>query len=285
MDKEKLYTLILSVGLIIGALLAGLSIIQESNITNFKYAAKIEDTSISMEKYLVQLEGLAKDKKSPISQKDKEYVLERMIEEELLIKRALDLGMLENNPIARGTIVQQMIKTIIAENMRYEVSDKELNEFFEENIGFFTKSSRLRIQQLYFSDEGTEISSFEDANRAYDLLISGSSFVEVSNLGSDSALKIPNSLMTLSKVREYIGPGLMNLARNLQPGTFSQPIKVPGGHKIIFLLEKEMAEQPNLDQVRDVVLAEYSKRRDDNSLRDYLENLKNWYDISRNIPE
>ena len=285
MDKEKLYTLILSVGLIIGALLAGLSIIQESNITNFKYAAKIEDTSISMEKYLVQLEGLAKDKKSPITQKDKEYVLERMIEEELLIKRALDLGMLENNPIARGTIVQQMIKTIIAENMRYEVSDKELNEFFEENIGFFTKSSRLRIQQLYFSDEGTENSSFEDANRAYDLLISGSSFVEVSNLGSDSALKIPNSLMTLSKVREYIGPSLMNLARNLQPGTFSQPIKVSGGHKIIFLLEKEMAEQPNLDQVRDVVLAEYSKRRDDNSLREYLENLKNWYDISRNLPE
>ena len=285
MDKEKLYTLILSVGLILGALLAGLSIIQESNITNFKYAAKIEDTSISMEKYLVQLEGLAKDKKSPISQKDKEYVLERMIEEELLIKRALDLGMLENNPIARGTIVQQMIKTIIAENMRYEVSDKELNEFFKENIGFFTKSSRLRIQQLYFSDEGTENSSFEDANRAYDLLISGSSFVEVSNLGSDSALKIPNSLMTLSKVREYIGPSLMNLARNLQPGTFSQPIKVPGGHKIIFLLEKEMAEQPILDQVRDVVLAEYSKRRDDNSLREYLENLKNWYDISRNLPE
>ena len=183
MDKEKLYTLVLSAGLIVGALLAGLSIIQESNITNFKYAAKIEDTSISMEKYLVQLEGLAKDKKSPISKRDKEYVLERMIEEELLIKRALDLGMLENNPIARGTIVQQMIKTIIAENMRYEVSDKVLNEFFEENIGFFTKSSRLRIQQLYFSDEGAENSSFEDANRAYELLISGSSFVEVSNLG------------------------------------------------------------------------------------------------------
>ena len=285
MDKEKLYTLVLSTGLFVGALLAGLSIIQDSNITNFKYAAKIEDTSISMEKYLAQLEGLAKDKKSPISQKDKEYVLERMIEEELLIKRALDLGMLENNPIARGTIVQQMIKTIIAENMRYEISDKELNKFFEENIGFFTKSSRLRIQQLYFSDEGVENSSFEDATRAYDLLISGSSFVEVSNLGSDSALKIPNSLMTLSKVREYIGPSHMNLARKLHPGTFSQPIKVPGGYKIIFLLEKELAEQPNLEQVRDVVLAEYSKRRDDNSLREYLENLKNWYDISRNLPE
>ena len=73
------------------------------------WAAKIEDRSIPMEKYLTQLDGLATDKRSPITQTDKEYVLERMIEEELLIKRAIDLGMLDNNPIARGTIVQQMV--------------------------------------------------------------------------------------------------------------------------------------------------------------------------------
>jgi hypothetical protein len=138
-----------------------------------------------------------------------------MIEEELLIKRALELGMLENNPIARGTIVQQKKKTIIAENMRYEISEKELNKFFEENIGFFTKSSRVRIQQLYFSDEGVENLFFEDATRVYEFLISGSSFVEVFNLGSDFVLKILNSLMILSKVREYIGLSFMNLVRNL----------------------------------------------------------------------
>ena len=128
MDKESSTLEVLSTGLFVGALLAGLSLFKNLilQISNMLRKSKI---SISMEKYLVQLEGLAKDKKSPISQKDKEYVLERMIEEELLIKRALDLGMLENNPIARGTIVQQMIKTIIAENMRYEISDKELNKF------------------------------------------------------------------------------------------------------------------------------------------------------------
>ena len=98
--------------------MAGFSIIQKSNTSSLNWAAKIEDTSIPMEKYLFQLEGLAKDKRSPITQKDREYVLERMIEEELLIKRAIDLGMLDNNPMARGTIVQQMIKTIISENAK-----------------------------------------------------------------------------------------------------------------------------------------------------------------------
>ena len=68
----------------------------------------------------MQLEGLAKDKRSPLTNQDKEYVLERMIEEELLIKRAVDLGMLENNPMARGTIVQQMIKNIVTEGSRSE---------------------------------------------------------------------------------------------------------------------------------------------------------------------
>ena len=285
MHRNRLHTLILSFGLILGAAMAGFSIIQKSNTSSLNWAAKIEDKSIPMEKYLFQLEGLAKDKRSPITQKDREYVLERMIEEELLIKRAIDLGMLDNNPMARGTIVQQMIKTIISENARYEVSNEELNNFFKENIGFFTKSSRLRIQQIYFSDEEFDSLSLDQAGKAYELLLNGESFENASKLGSDSALKIPNSLMTLSKVREYIGPSLMNIAQRLEPGTFTLPIKVSGGHKIIYLLDKELARNPKFNDIREAISSEYLKRRDDKSLREYLENLKNWYDISRNLPE
>tara|TARA_B100001175_G_scaffold159_1_gene145 strand:+ start:133 stop:990 length:858 start_codon:yes stop_codon:yes gene_type:complete len=285
MNKSKAYTSILFIGLTLGALMAGFSVIQKSNIVNYQWAAKIEDTSIPMEKYLVQLEGLAKDKRSPITQSDKEYVLERMIEEELLIKRALDLGMLDNNPMARGTIVQQMIKTIISENQRYEVTEEELKEFFVQNTGFFTKSSRLRIRQIYFSEEDFKELTFEESYKAYDLLLEGKSFDEVSKFGSISALKIPNSLMTLTKVREYVGPSIMNIANSLVPGSFTQPIKVSGGYKIIYLLEKEAADKPAFKLIRDSVLAEFLKRRDDNSLRQYLDNLKKWYDVSRNLPD
>ena len=285
MNKKNLNTLILFTGLIIGALMAGFSIIEKSNISNFQWAAKIEDTSIPMEKYLTQLEGLAKDKRSPITQIDKEYVLERMIEEELLIKRALDLGMLDNNPMARGTIVQQMIKTIISENARLEVTEEDLKVFFENNKGFFTKSSRLRLQQIYFSDQQFQENSLEEANKAYRRLLKGDEFIDVAKMGSKSALKIPNSLMTLSKIREYIGPSLMNTARGLEPGMFTKPVEVSGGHKIIYLFEKEMASEPKFSQVRSSVSAEYLKRKDDQSLREYLENLKNWYDISRNLPD
>jgi hypothetical protein len=285
MDKNRFYSLVLFAGILIGALMAAYSVIEKSNISDYKWAAKIEDTSIPMEKYLTQLDGLSKDKRSPLTQKDKEYVLERMIEEELLIKRAIDLGMLNDNPMARGTIVQQMIKTIIAENARYEISDSELESFFQENSGFFTKSSRLRIQQIYFSNEQLKDDSLVVAKKAYDLLKRGDDFESVSKLGSPSALKIPNSLMTLSKVREYIGPSLMNLARELEINSFTSPIEVSGGYKIIYLIDKEMASPPKFNDIKASVSSEFLKRKDDQSLRSYLENLKNWYDVSRNLPK
>lgn len=285
MDKNRFYSFVLFAGILIGALMAAYSVIEKSNISDYKWAAKIEDTSIPMEKYLTQLDGLSKDKRSPLTQKDKEYVLERMIEEELLIKRAIDLGMLNDNPMARGTIVQQMIKTIIAENARYEISDSELESFFQENSGFFTKSSRLRIQQIYFSNEQLKDNSLVVAKKAYDLLKRGDDFESVSKLGSPSALKIPNSLMTLSKVREYIGPSLMNLARELEINSFTSPIEVSGGYKIIYLIDKEMASPPKFNDIKASVSSEFLKRKDDQSLRSYLENLKNWYDVSRNLPK
>ena len=285
MDKNRFYSFVLFAGILIGALMAAYSVIEKSNISDYKWAAKIEDTSIPMEKYLTQLDGLSKDKRSPLTQKDKEYVLERMIEEELLIKRAIDLGMLNDNPMARGTIVQQMIKTIIAENARYEISDSELESFFQENSGFFTKSSRLRIQQIYFSNEQLKDDSLVVAKKAYDLLKRGDDFESVSRLGSPSALKIPNSLMTLSKVREYIGPSLMNLARELEINSFTSPIEVSGGYKIIYLIDKELASPPQFNDIKASVSSEFLKRKDDQSLRSYLENLKNWYDVSRNLPK
>ena len=285
MDKNRFYSFVLFAGILLGALMAAYSVIEKSNISDYKWAAKIEDTSIPMEKYLTQLDGLSKDKRSPLTQEDKEYVLERMIEEELLIKRAIDLGMLNDNPMARGTIVQQMIKTIIAENARYEISDSELESFFQENSGFFTKSSRLRIQQIYFSNEQLKDDSLVVAKKAYDLLKRGDDFESVSKLGSPSALKIPNSLMTLSKVREYIGPSLMNLARELEINSFTSPIEVSGVYKIIYLIDKEMASSPKFNDIKASVSSEFLKRKDDQSLRSYLENLKNWYDVSRNLPK
>ena len=285
MDNLTKHQSILGIGLIIGTLLAASAVVEKNNITDQNWAAKIEDQLIPYERYQMQLEGLAKDKRSPLTNQDKEYVLERMIEEELLIKRAIDLGMLENNPMARGTIVQQMIKNIVTEGSRIEPQENELIEFFQENIGFFTKANRLRVRQIFFSQDDFGDEAFVKANDAFVRLNKGENFEQVAISGSKSALKIPDTLMNLSKVREYIGPSLMREAQLLKPGYSSAPNKVSGGYKIIYLVDREDAIQPEYSNIRSAVLSEFLKRRDDQSLRKYLDNLKKWYDVTRNIKD
>ena len=275
----------LGFGLIIGILLATFTIVEKNNISDQNWAAKIEDRLIPFERYEMQLEGLANDKRSPLTNEDREYVLERKIEVELLIKRAIDLGMLENYPMARGTIVQQMINNIISEGSRSEPEEKELIKFFEENIGFFTKANRLRVRQVYFSQVDFGDKVLEEAKNAFTRLLDGENFEQVALSGSNSPLKVPDTLMNLSKVREYIGPSLMREAQLLKPGQFSEPKKVSGGYKIIYLVDREDATQPEYSNIRSSVLSEFSKRRDDQLLRTYLDNLKKWYDVSRNLKE
>ena len=277
--NERLQNILLIFGLIIGVFLAANSIVQESNLIEDDWVANVVGVQISKEKYYSQLEGLARDKKNPITERDKNYVLERMIEEELLIIRAKELGLFENNQIVRGSIIQQMIKLIISENYLESVEEETLRKFYEQNIGFFSSASRLRLQQIYFSNLSGD--SKERSEEAFEYLKEGASYDEVSKMADQSALTIPNSMMNLSKVREYIGPTLMNLAKRLEPGEFSVPMKVAGGHKIIYLFDKELSEPEEFDSIQPKILKEYQRRRDDNSLREYLEDLKGWYEIKR----
>ena len=113
----------------------------------------------------------------------------------------------------------------------------------------------ILMNQIYFSDELFKGRALEEAQKAFNLLQEGRELKMVSMLGSPSALKIPNSLMTLSKVREYIGPSLMNLAKNLEIGTSTPPVMVSGGYKIIYLLDKELAkyQKQELDEKKELL--------------------------------
>ena len=277
--NEKWQNFLLLLGLFIGVVLAANSIVRESNLIDKDWVAVIGDVQISKEKYYSQLEGLARDKRNAITRKDKDYVLERMIEEELLIIRAKELGLLENNQIVRGSIIQQMIKLIISENYLESVEEEKLKKFYKDNIGFFSSASRLRLQQIYFSDSSGN--SRQRSEEAFKDLKEGSTLEEISQHADQSVLSIPNTMMNLSKVREYIGPTLMNVAKSLEPGEFSPPTKVAGGYKIIFLFDKELSEPERFDSIKPKVLREYQRRQDDKSLRNYLEDLKGWYEIKR----
>ena len=53
-----------------------------------------------------------------------------MIDEELLIQRGIDLGMIENDSEIRSSIIQKMITSIISETDDLRISRQNLQDFY-----------------------------------------------------------------------------------------------------------------------------------------------------------
>ena len=281
MDNERLINTLLLFGLVLGIGLASISLVKETNFElEEEWIAKIENTKISKARFNLQIQAFASDKRSPLSQEDRDFVLERMIEEELLIQRAKDLGLLSTNTMVRGTIVQQMINSIISGNNIVDIKENDLRNFYNDNKSFFTSADRLRVRQLYFSDSDKNKAS-EKAEEVFLYLLEGGDFTSASKMSDSSAMKLPDTLITLGKLREYLGPSLTKVAQNLKPGEFTEPKKVINGYKILFLIDRVDAPIPEFSSIKDQVRSEFMKRRDDLALRNYLDDLKNWYEITR----
>ena len=279
MNNKNFINIALLLIMMMSISLVAYSLVKETNFSNDQWVAKVDGVSISKAKYLLQLEGLRIDKSNPLKEEDRLYVLERMIEEELLIRRAVDLGLLKNNTIVRGTIIQQVINSIISDNALIEITEAELKDFFIKNKAFFTTTDRLRVRQLFFKGDLKE--SLVRANKAFLDLKSGVLFNAVLLDSDETTLKIPDTLLTLAKVREYLGPSIMQLATSMLPGEFTLPKKASNGYRIIYLVDREDAPMPTFESSVNQIRAEFMKRRDDTSLRSYLNNLKKWYDIER----
>jgi hypothetical protein len=238
--------------------------------------ALVNDTPITREKYLNYLRALATDKKDAISAQDSEYVLQRIIEEELLVQRGVEVGLLDSDKRSRAALVSAMIGMTTTAAEAKAPSEEDLVEFFDTNREYFTPTARLRTRQLIV----TGADSSEQAAQAYQRLLVGENFAIVNReLGTRVALSLPDSLLPPAKLREYLGPSATQMLMEQEAGFVSLPKPMDSGYRILQLVEKVEGEVPALALVRAQVESEYARRAGDRALREYLEWLKERADI------
>jgi hypothetical protein len=256
-------------------------------------AARVGDRVIRRIDYERVLAGVESDLRSPIDASMRRRVLERMIDEELLVQRAIDLGLAEVDRRVRGELTAGLIDSIVAEADAEEPSDDAVAAHFEENRDFFTRPGRLRARTIFFSptapargagpsSAGPRRSPAERARRAAQRLASGdaASVVEA-ELGDPQVSPLPDVLLPATKVRDYVGPTLLDALESLESGAWSEPIETPdGGVHLVQLLEREPPIVPRLEEVEALVRQDLKRRRGDDALRRYLDELRGEIPVS-----
>jgi hypothetical protein len=245
-------------------------------------AASVNGSVIRLEEFDRAVQALAADRRDPIGPEQRRYVLDRLVDEELLVQRGLELGLASHDRRVRGDIVSAVIELVVSQADGDEPSESDIRSFYERNRDYFALTERLLVQQVFVRAEplrsGSEAK--ERADLAAQRLRAGEPIERVdAELGDPQVAPVPRDLLPAAKLREYVGPTAARAASELAAGGVSDPQRSATGYHVLQLLERAPGATPPLAEIEDEVRAELRRRNSERALRDYLDDLRARADV------
>jgi parvulin-like peptidyl-prolyl isomerase len=283
---------LLALGMVLGLALALSSILQPGSSSRGALpegvAAVVNDREISEESFESTVRALAADSNSPIGQAERNHVLDRLIEEELLVQRAVELDLAVKDKSLRNRLVSAMIETIVTGVDQQAFSDEEVEAFFLKNRDFFSGAGRMWVRSIRFSasNDRSDPEALVSAREASARLRQGESIEAVAEILSASpSPSMPEGLLPPAKVREYLGPTPTRAALGLGAGEVSDPVRGGSAYFVLQMVARTPPSSPSLSAVEPQVRAEMRKRAGDEQLKAYLNMLRNRAEIRLPPPE
>jgi parvulin-like peptidyl-prolyl isomerase len=244
--------------------------------------ARVNGSVIDAASYQRLVAALASDRRSELTDADQRHVLDRMIEEELLVQRALELGLARVDRRVRSDLVSAVIDGITADAKRRSPTDAELRAFYDAERDFFAQAGRLRVRQIFFRVRSPEevAAATARAEGAKQSLDAGESFDAVARAhGDEPIVPVPDALLPATKLREYLGPTATRVALEADVASPSEPVRSGTGIHILEVVEREPLQTPPFDSIRERVRSEWVRREGDRALREYLDELRARADV------
>jgi parvulin-like peptidyl-prolyl isomerase len=235
--------------------------------------ATVNGVPIPRVDFVQAVTAVATDRRRGLRGGDPRQVLDRLIDEELLLQRALTLGLVRREPRVRGQLVSTMIDAALAEAGGQEPSEEELRVFYDQHRAYFAQPGQVRVTHRAIS--GTDAAARERAVALATVLQRGDAL----DAGGE-VVTAPDALLPMAKLEQYLGPTVLETALRLPVGGVSQPIASSGAYHVIRVEEREADAVPPLDAVRASVRAEVMRRRGETALRAYLDRLRAEADVA-----
>jgi len=250
------------------------SVIFETNLNVEQAIARVGEKEISRQRFEEIIKVLDDQSYAELSLEKKILIRERLIDEELLIQRALEMNLVRNDNLIKGNIIQTMFDYILKSSDSGEPTEEELKKYFNNDKDYFTSAKSYKLKVFSFKN-------YNDAKRAKEFLKSNNldAFLNLSD--KDIETELPEIFLTPQKIRDYLGPDSIKQFQGLTQGGHSEIFEINGIHTIILCLDVLSEFVPTFEEVSDQVKTKFIKDRDDALVKEYIENLRNFYDIEK----
>jgi hypothetical protein len=200
----------------------------------------------------------------------------RAIDDELLYREGLRLGVDQNDNIVRQRVIEKML--FLAEDLAgasRPVDDGELSRFLGAHAEEFRRQTIVSFVQVYAASDPARLSQLlptlaagtqgasEEAPSAGDAFPTGRRTVDAS----------------LDAVKKSYGTEFAATVEKAAIGTWSGPIASPFGHHLVKVTARRDGGIPALAEVRDAVRLAYLQERKDKATAEFLRGVRARYRV------
>ena len=218
--------------------------------------ARVNGHAISGHELDLALAAMERDSRNPLPEDARERALGRLIDEELLFQRAIELDLPRNASTIRHSIVIAMIDSVIAQ-ADADPAEVELRELFNAEQARFAAEPRLRLD-------------WRSGGLTGDL--------------TRPAGHPPDRLLSVSNLRPYLGEALVRAAAEIEADGETVIVTLGERRHQVTLLEREPGERADFESRRDAVTALWIERAQEAALEADLDRLRAGADIEREQP-
>ena len=238
---------LLAGGMLVGAALAVFYIVRlpEQAEPVADAVAWVGDRPISRGSYENALRAVAGDRKDgTLRADDRERVLQRLIDQELLIDRAIELGLHERDPQIRNQLATAMIEFLVrrAEDEAASADEPALRAFYEDNQFRFERSPQYRV------------------------VLEG------------GAVPVPDGWLLAKEIEQRLGPSAARTVTQLEVGESATIGEGPEQYTVV-VVERRDGTLASFDEARDAIEVAYLRDRSETAVREFLEVARQHTDI------
>lgn len=198
--------------------------------------------------------------------------LKNHIDQEVLVREAIAIGLDKNDPVIRQRLEQKMRFLIEGETAALNPADEELQAYLKENETTYRRPPLVSFRQIMFAADTSqkELRSARDAlrdGRRPDVPM--------------SAPLLPEQIehTTPSGVDGIFGAGFFGRIEALETGSWQGPIESTFGFHLVKISYRSEARLPELSEIRGEVISDWSRERSRDAVDEKIAQLRSRYNF------
>lgn len=235
-------------------------------------AARVGDDLIPRATYEQALTAVAADKRDPLDAADRRRVLERLVDEALLVRHGLDLDLVRRTPALRDRLVTTVLQNVRAEADARSFDETAVRTFYERHADRFRGPDLLHLRVLRAPDRAR-------AEAALAAWRGGAAFADLRAAYDEGGVPVPDGPLPPDKLRDYLGPAPVAAAAELDAGEVGGPVPVAGGYVVFRVVARRAGATPPFAEVAEAVRHEMRRRAAEELLAERLAALRERYPV------